>query len=53
MDTEIEDVVDLELDDHDHIEHLEIIFGNKSKVSINADGRIEIESIKKEVLKEN
>lgn len=53
MDTEIEDIVDLELDDHDHIEHLEIIFDNKSKISINADGRIEIEPIHKELIKQN
>lgn len=49
MDTEIEEIVNLELDDHDHIEHLEIIFENKSKIIINANGRIEIEPIQKEL----
>ena len=54
MDTEIEDVADLELDDHDHHETLEIVFENKTKISLNYDGRIEIEAIqKKRMIKEN
>lgn len=53
MDTEVEDIADLQLDDHDHHEYLELIFENKTKISINHDGRIEIEPVTKELLKEN
>lgn len=53
MNMEVEDVANLELDDNDHLEHLEIIFENKTKITIYPLGRIEIQPIQKELVKES